>query len=75
LLGEADAALVYRTDVRAAGAKVKGIAFPEADQAVNDYPIVRLAQAPQPELAAEFVRLVLSDSGRSAFAGAGFDPP
>jgi molybdate transport system substrate-binding protein len=75
VLGEADAALVYRTDVRAAGARVKGIAFPEADRAVNDYPIVRLAQASQPELAAQFVRLVLSDSSRSVFADAGFDSP
>jgi molybdate transport system substrate-binding protein len=75
VLGEADAALVYRTDVKAAGAKVKGIAFPEADQAVNDYPIVALAKAPQPELAAQFVQLVLSDSSRPVFAAAGFEYP
>jgi molybdate transport system substrate-binding protein len=37
-LGEVDAALVYRTDVLAAGDDVRGIDFPEAAGAVNDYP-------------------------------------
>jgi molybdate transport system substrate-binding protein len=75
VLGEADAALVYRTDVRAAGAKVKGIDFPEAAEAVNDYPIVALAEAPQPDLATQFVQLVLSGQSRTAFARAGFESP
>ncbi|GAA3315025.1 hypothetical protein GCM10020219_030520 [Nonomuraea dietziae] len=43
-LGEVDAALVYRTDVIAAAGKVKGIAFPEADQAIHDYPIATLTR-------------------------------
>ncbi|MGH3992461.1 MAG: molybdate ABC transporter substrate-binding protein, partial [Pseudonocardiaceae bacterium] len=47
-LGEVDAALVYRTDVLAAGDDVEGIAFPEAGKAVNDYPIAPLAKAPNP---------------------------
>src|SRR3954454_10701865 len=38
-LGEVDAALVYATDVQAAGSDVEGIEFPEAEQAVNEYPI------------------------------------
>ena len=37
--GEADAGLVYVTDVKGAGDKVKGITFPESDKAVNTYPI------------------------------------
>ncbi|MCW2583040.1 MAG: Molybdate-binding protein, partial [Klenkia sp.] len=37
-LGEVDAALVYRTDVRAAGDAVEGFEFPEAADAVNGYP-------------------------------------
>ena len=41
--GEADAGLVYVTDVQAAGDKVKGIAFPESSAAVNTYPIGALA--------------------------------
>lgn len=74
-LGEADAALVYRTDVKAAGGKVKGIDFPEAAKAINDYPIAALAKAPQPALANQFVQLVLSAQGRAVLARAGFDSP
>ena len=43
LLGEADAGLVYVTDVRAAGEEVEGIEVPEADAAVNLYPAARIA--------------------------------
>lgn len=74
-LGEVDAALVYRTDVIASGGKVKGIDFPEAAQAVNDYPIAALAKAPAPDLAKEFVDLVLSQQGRDVLTKAGFQAP
>jgi molybdate transport system substrate-binding protein len=74
-LGEADAALVYRTDVKAAAGKVKGIDFPEAATAINDYPIAALAKAPQPALAGQFVQLVLSEQGKTALTGAGFESP
>jgi len=74
-LNEADAALVYRTDVKAAGGKVTGIDFPEAAKAINDYPIVTLAKAPQPALAGQFVQLVLSAQGRSVLTQAGFESP
>jgi molybdate transport system substrate-binding protein len=74
-LGEADAALVYRTDVKAAGGKVTGIDFPEAAKAVNDYPIAALAEAPQRDLANQFVQLVLSAQGRTALTQAGFEAP
>ncbi len=74
-LNEADAALVYRTDVKAAAGKVTGIDFPEAAQAINDYPIATLAKAPQPSLAGEFVQLVLSGPGTSVLTQAGFESP
>ncbi|GLZ06560.1 molybdate-binding protein [Actinomadura sp. NBRC 104412] len=74
-LGEADAALVYRTDVKAAGAKVVGIDFPESAQAINDYPIVTLSKAPQPDLAKQFLQLVLSPQGKGVLTAAGFDAP
>jgi molybdate transport system substrate-binding protein len=70
-LGEVDAALVYRTDVIASAGKVQGIAFPEADKAVNDYPIATLAKAP--DLAKQFVDLVLSQQGRDVLTKAGFE--
>jgi molybdate transport system substrate-binding protein len=74
-LGEVDAALVYATDVRAAGADVEGIPFPEAEREVNEYPICALAAAPAPAAARAFVDLVTSDAGRSALAAAGFRAP
>lgn len=74
-LGEVDAALVYRTDVLAAGATVKGIAFPEADEAVNDYPIAVATSAANTEGAAAFVAYVLSPKGQAVLAAAGFDSP
>jgi molybdenum ABC transporter molybdate-binding protein len=74
-LGEADAGLVYRTDVRAADGKVAGIEFPEAAKAVNDYPVVEVAKAPHSALAKDFIRLVAGEQGRSALSGAGFEVP
>ncbi len=72
-LGEVDAGLVYRTDVQAAGDSVEGIDFPEAAQAVNDYQIVTLYDAPHPAIAAAFVEFVRSARGRHVLAAAGFD--
>lgn len=73
--GEVDAALVYRTDVRAAGAAVRGLDFPEAAKAVNDYPIVVLRGSRNAATAAAFRDFVLSPAGRSALVAAGFDAP
>ncbi|MFJ6673397.1 molybdate ABC transporter substrate-binding protein [Actinosynnema sp. NPDC091369] len=74
-LGEVDAALVYRTDVRSAGAEVEGIAFPGADGTVTDYPIAPLAKAGNAAGARKFVAHVRSDRGRAVLAAAGFDAP
>jgi molybdate transport system substrate-binding protein len=74
-LGEVDAALVYKTDVLAAAGKVQGIPFPEADKAVNDYPIAVLSKAPSGDLAQQFVDLVLSQQGKDLLVKAGFEAP
>jgi molybdate transport system substrate-binding protein len=71
-LGEVDAALVYASDVVSAGDKVKGIDFPEAEQAINEYPIATLKAAANPDAAQAFVALVLSAAGRTALEDAGF---
>ena len=73
--GEADAGLVYVTDVRAAGDKVRGITFPESSAAVNTYPIGALAESENKELAREFVDLVTGDTGQQILADAGFAKP
>jgi molybdate transport system substrate-binding protein len=72
---EVDAALVYRTDVISAPAKVAGIDFPEAAQAVNTYPIAVLAHTKSPEVAQAFVDYVRSPSGQAVLAKAGFAKP
>ena len=74
-LGEVDAALVYASDVASAGNSVEGVPFPEAGQAVNDYPICVLASAPNRPAAQAFVDLVRSTAGRQALTDAGFREP
>jgi molybdate transport system substrate-binding protein len=74
-LGEVDAAVVYASDVVSAGDAVEGIAFPEAEDAVNRYPLCVLADGPNPAAAAAFVALVQSDRGQRALADAGFRAP
>jgi molybdate transport system substrate-binding protein len=73
--GEVDAALVYRTDVRAAGATVRGLEFPAAARAVSDYPIAVLRDSRNAATAAAFRDFVLSPAGRSVLVAAGFSSP
>ncbi|MFF2952460.1 molybdate ABC transporter substrate-binding protein [Kitasatospora sp. NPDC057965] len=74
-LGEVDASLVYRTDVRADAGKIDGVDFPEAAQAVNDYPIAALAKAPNKDGAAAFVAYVRSPEAQQVLTAAGFQAP
>ncbi len=73
--GEADAGLVYVTDVKGAGDKVKGIPFAESDKAVNTYPIATVGSSKNKALAAAFVAAVTSDKGRKVLGDAGFGAP
>ncbi len=73
--GEADAGLVYVTDVIGAGDDVHGIAFPESDAAVNVYPIAALTGGENADLAQEFLDLVTGEAGQSVLADAGFARP
>ncbi|NQD87486.1 molybdate ABC transporter substrate-binding protein [Paenarthrobacter sp. CM16] len=72
---EADAGLVYVTDIKGAGSKVKGIPFPESDKAVNTYPIAAVGTSKKKELAAAFIAMVTGDDGRKILADAGFGTP
>ncbi|UWP87507.1 molybdate ABC transporter substrate-binding protein [Dactylosporangium fulvum] len=74
-LGEVDAALVYRTDAKAAANNVDGLEFPESAGAINDYPIVALKGAKNPAGAKAFVAYVLSDKGKAVLTEAGFQAP
>ncbi|WP_199431356.1 molybdate ABC transporter substrate-binding protein [Qaidamihabitans albus] len=73
--GEADAGLVYVTDVLSAGQEVAEVELPEAARASNDYPVAVLKDAAEPELAREFRDFVFSDVGRQELLRAGFGAP
>jgi molybdate transport system substrate-binding protein len=74
-LNEVDAGMVYVTDVRAAGSKVKGIVIPDNLNASTEYPIAALTKAPHPAGAQAFVDLVLSPAGQSVLTADGFQKP
>jgi molybdate transport system substrate-binding protein len=75
LAGEADAGLVYATDVKDAGAKVTGIPFAASAKAVNTYPIAVVNTSIRGDLAAAFLDLVTSAKGRDTLTAAGFGAP
>jgi molybdate transport system substrate-binding protein len=74
-LGEVDAALVYRTDAKAASADVDGIEFPESANAINDYPLVVLRGAPNKPAAQAFVAYLKGEKAQAVLAQAGFQQP
>jgi molybdate transport system substrate-binding protein len=75
MLGEVDAGLVYLTDVRAAGDKVKGIEIPSGVNASTSYPISTLNASSNVTTAQAFVDYVLSAAGSAVLSQAGFAKP
>lgn len=67
--GEVDAGLVYATDVRAAGDRVEGIPFDEADRAVTAYPIAALRGSRNAALADAWVAWVRTHERELQSAG------
>jgi molybdate transport system substrate-binding protein len=74
-LGEADAGIVYVTDVLSAGARVSGIDIPEQHQVIARYPIAVVSGAKNPALAGAFVDYLMSEDGQRLLAGFGFSRP
>nr|WP_307332729.1 molybdate ABC transporter substrate-binding protein [Microbacterium sp. SORGH_AS_1204] len=72
--GEADAGLVYTTDIRAAGSDVQGIPTAQADAVVNDYPLGLLQASDNPAVAARFADFVRQDPD-GILDAAGFGAP
>jgi len=73
--GEADAAFVYVTDARAAGAQLTAIPLPVEANAVASYPIAVVSASAHAEAANEFVAFVLSLPAQDTLRRAGFGPP
>lgn len=74
-LGEADAGIVYSTDVIAAGDQAGGVDIPDDINVVATYPLVVTAESPNPDGGQAFVDFVLSEAGQKILAGYGFAAP
>ncbi len=74
-LGEADAGVVYVTDVRAGGNGVSGVPIPDPVNVVTTYQAAVLRNAGSPQAARGFVRALTSDDGRRQFLRYGFLAP
>ncbi len=73
-LGEADAAIVYRTDaVGVPGVRV--VPVPAELDVRARYPIATVSASAHPELAAQFVAFVRSAEGRAVLVARGFEAP
>jgi molybdate transport system substrate-binding protein len=74
-LGEADAGIVYVTDVKAAGDKVAGVEIPTDQNVTTTYPIAPISGSSQSATAQAFVAYVLSPAGQGVLSAAGFAAP
>lgn len=73
--GEADAGLVYVTDVKGAAGNVDGVTFDDSKEAVNTYPIAALKGSSNEKVAKAFVAYVAGAAGQKVLASAGFGAP
>jgi molybdate transport system substrate-binding protein len=74
-MGEADAGVVYATDVNPGVGKIEGVTIPHAHNVLARYPIATLKSAPNAARAREFVAYVLSPPAQRVLAESGFVAP
>jgi len=73
--GEADATVVYATDVEAGGSKVEGVVIPDADQPDISYPIAVVMATKNQAAAQAFVDSAVSGDVQKSLQAAGFSAP
>jgi molybdate transport system substrate-binding protein len=73
--GEADAGIVYVTDVTAAGSKAAGVDIPANINVVAKYPIASVKTSKNPEVDQTFIDFLLGDEGQAIMAKYGFGSP
>jgi molybdate transport system substrate-binding protein len=71
-LGEADAGIVYTTDVKAAGSQVQGVEIAASNNVIATYPIVEVKGTKSPDVTTAFIDYILSSTGQSTLASFGF---
>lgn len=74
-LGEADAGIVYATDVEAAGDRAEGVAIPDDQNVTAEYPIGLVKGGANPQVGRAFIDFVLSDEGQKILNDHGFGSP
>src|SRR6266545_3042139 len=74
-LGEADAGIVYVTDVTAGGDKVQGVDIPNHQNVPATYPIATVKASSHQSQAQAFMNMVVSDQGQQVLKSFGFLPP
>jgi molybdate transport system substrate-binding protein len=74
-LGEADAGIVYVTDVMSAAGRVTGVNIPDQQQVVARYPVAVVKDSKNTALAHRFVDYLVSPAGQSTLAEFGFSKP
>jgi molybdate transport system substrate-binding protein len=72
--GEADATIVYATDVTAAGSKGQGVEIPDAQNVVATYPIAIVKATKNRTAAVLFIDAIVKGSGQDALKKRGFLP-
>jgi molybdate transport system substrate-binding protein len=73
-LGEADAGIVYVTDVKANENDATGVPIPPDQNVVADYPMVEVKNAPNASAAKAFMNYVSSSAGQQVLTSYGFLP-
>ena len=73
--GEADAGIVFATDVQAAGDAAAGVAIPADVNVISNYSAVITKEAPSALAAHAFLDFVASDAGQAILAQYGFLAP
>jgi molybdate transport system substrate-binding protein len=73
-LGEADAGVVYRSDVAKVPAHVRVVPLPAVDQPAIIYPIAPVKGSAAPDVAADFIAFVRSADGQAILRQYGFAP-
>jgi len=74
-LGEADAGIVYASDVKSAANRVTGVDIPAEHQVIARYPVAVVKDSKNRALAFRFVDYLTSPAGQTVLADFGFSHP